>query len=96
MFCASNDTTLVGYGLACSEKPFPNENGSKSWNSPECNVNAIEIPKLYFYDFLRLQCHCTRLIWTRLFVRYFPCHFVLQLRPGVMGVAVGSYLVIDS
>ena len=32
MFCASNDTTLVGYRLACSEKTSPDENSNFGQN----------------------------------------------------------------
>ena len=64
------DTTLVWYGLACSEKPSPDENGSKSWNPPEHKVNAAHSTGTLerdFYDVLRFHQHHTHLIWTHLF-----------------------------
>ena len=73
MLCASNDTTLVGYRLACSEKTSPDENSNlwwKSWNIHSHKVNTInwtETFKWYFYDVLCFQWHHTRLILTRLF-----------------------------
>ena len=73
MFCASNDTTLVWYRLACSEKISPDENNnfwSKSWNTHSHKVNAthwFEALKWYFYDVLCFQWHHTRRISTRLF-----------------------------
>ena len=72
MFCASNDTTLVWNGLACSEKPSPDENNnlwSKSWSSHSHKVNATyltETLRRHLYDVLRFQWHHTRLKWTRL------------------------------
>ena len=40
MFCASNDTTLVWYGLACSEKTSPDENGIFSGQHHETHQNT--------------------------------------------------------
>ena len=73
MFCASNDSTLVWYRLACSEKTSPDENinfPSKSWDTHSQKVNTIhwtETHKWYFYDVLRFKWHHTRLISTSLF-----------------------------
>ena len=73
MFCASNETTVVWYRLACSEKNSPDENSNfwtRSLTSHSHKVNAThstEAPEWHFYNVLRFKWHHTRLIWTRQF-----------------------------
>ena len=70
MFCASNDTTLVWYRLASSEKTSPDEHSNfvtKSLNTHSHKVNAThctETLKWHFWDVQRFQWRHTRLIST--------------------------------